>query len=509
MKTFRVNIRTKIFLVILLPSLLMVFVLLLDYRNLGTLSLSAENILAKNYKSIQAAQEVRSRLESYRNEILMDSFSRGDDFPFVQETDITRQHISVLKNNITEIGESSLVEELIVQYERYEKLVGTLLAGADHQNNREELYQDFFSSTALLISIIDRLVKINEMAMERADLETKELALKARTQSVGILIIAILIIFFLSYLLSSKLSKPLKVLAQNLSSARDGSGHYPRSPAFSSDEIGFLAGEFNRLFERLEQYEQTTSDELMAQKLKVLQAEQSKARFIEDLSHQLKTPMTSLSMGIGLLSERLGQLHPDRVNTLVETAREDCRRLSTLINELVDVAKLDATVKPPTMEYLDLEELIEECLRPLAQQASQEGIALVMNTQKDLPPLLVDSLKFPWVITNLVGNSLRYTGRGGRIVVSVTKEGSRYFFSCSDNGSGIEAGVLPRIFDRYSQFSERGKRGQVGLGLAMVKEIIQQHGGNIEVRSELGRGSTFTFWIPKTEKRRDEKNPAY
>lgn len=116
-----------------------------------------------------------------------------------------------------------------------------------------------------------------------------------------------------------------------------------------------------------------------------------------------------------------------------------------------------------------------------------------------MPPIFLDSTRFPWILTNLVSNSLRYTDPGGSITIGVTREGGRFWFTCRDDGCGIDSQYLPYIFDRYSQFSERERMGTIGLGLAIVKEIIEQHGGDIRAESTVGQGTVFTFWIPEHE----------
>jgi signal transduction histidine kinase len=110
-------------------------------------------------------------------------------------------------------------------------------------------------------------------------------------------------------------------LARILSEIKEGSGQYPQIPVTTNDEIGFLTSEFNRLFDRLKAYDQLSQDKLTAEKLKVRQTEEAKARFIADLSHQLKTPMTSLSMSVGMLSEKMDLMPPDTVKKLLETTK--------------------------------------------------------------------------------------------------------------------------------------------------------------------------------------------
>ena len=342
--------------------------------------------------------------------------------------------------------------------------------------------------------------------MERAEQKTRVLASRAQWDAVVLFTIVIGVILALSYFLSHRIAKPIMTLAQSLSNAKEGSGIYPQINQQSNDEIGFLTDSFNRLFKRLELYDRHRDDIIAAEKEKVRRSEEAKGRFIADISHQLKTPMTSLSMSMGLLHERGEHLAMDKRSKLLETAQEDCMRLSNLINELVDISRLETMARPRSKETLDVGVVIRECLAPLLKQAEQKGVALEIQVPENLPKLTIDSFRFPWVITNLVGNALRYTGNGEHIQLSVNKRGSRFYFKCSDTGSGIAPHYLPHIFDRFTQFSERGKSGTIGLGLAIVKDIIEQHGGDIKVESSPGKGTTFIFWIPAEGNQDYEKN---
>jgi len=504
------SIKTKIFFVILIPALILLFVIYLDYGNLSSLGRSAELILSKNYKSIQTAQQIRQRLEVRRNQILMTVFQ---DRKIDQQDLASNRNISALlkicKDNITETGEKQIIDKLFAEYEKYDSLFYDLLNKNNDQIRANKLYYEFISLTASLISDLNELVLINEKAMESAEQGTKQMAGQALRYSMGLLISAILFTLVFSYILSSRISSPLIKLAQSLAIIKEGSGLYPRISVATHDEIGFLTSEFNRLFERLKVYDQLSADKLTAEKLKVRQAEKAKARFIADLSHQLKTPMTSLSMSVGILCEKANRLTGEKHAKLLETAREDCARLSALINELVNIARVDIMLKPRSKEVLNIEKVIHECIRPLLCQAEEKNINLEAKIEADLPHIAIDSLRFPWVITNLVGNAIRYTHRGGKVTIRVEKQGEMFYFKCIDKGTGIEEKFLPKIFDRFTQFSEREKSGSIGLGLAIVKEIIEQHGGDIKVESKLGEGTTFTFWIPIHNEDFDEKSSPY
>lgn len=503
------SIKTKFFVIILIPALILLSVIYLDYVNLSSLGRSAENILSKNYKSIQAAQQIRQVLEENRNRMLMTLFQERLKLP--PETSSGRNVSSLLgicRDNITEPGEKQILDDLYINYDGYERLLQDLLDTPKSRSGFNERYYEYLTLTAALISDLNQLVLINEKAMELAEQQTRRVAERGLKYSMGLLIAAILFSIVFSYILSSRVSRPLTGLARRLAMIKEGRGDYPRVPVRTHDEIGFLTSEFNRLFERLEIYDRLSADKLTAEKLKVREIEEAKAQFVADLSHQLKTPMTSLSMSVGMLSEKSDRLPEDKKLKLLKTAREDCFRLSTLINELVDIAKIDGRLKPRTKELLNLEQVVNECLKPLVNQAEDRKIRLVLDIEDNLPAIAVDSLRFPWVITNLVGNAIRYTDPGGTVALKVSKYGSRFNFQCTDSGSGIEEKYLPKIFDRFTQFSEREKSGAIGLGLAIVKEIIEQHGGDITVESKVNQGTTFKFWIPAVQEEFDEKSTS-
>jgi len=497
---YRFSIKTKIFLVIIAPALLLLFVIFLNYRNLNALGRSAELILSKNYKSIRAAQQIRQRIEANRNAVIVDIFLDQKPIrPKLQSGSDISELLKVCKDNITETGEQRIIEELFKKYAEYQARLTHLSATLENpvkQPGSPQRYYDFILLTGAFTDDLNDLVLINEKAMEAADLATRKLASHALRYSVGLLISAIISITIFSYLLSSRLSRPLVRLAQSLSEIKEGSGPYPQMPVTTGDEIGFLTSEFNRLFDRLKIYDQMSQDKLTAEKLKVRRSEEAKARFIADLSHQLKTPLTSLSMSVGMLTEKMDQMPPHTVKKLLETTKDDSARLAVLINELVDITRLDSMIKPGARELLNIEKVIQECLRPLLGQAEDRKIRLKIDVEPGLPPIAIDSLRFPWVITNLLGNAIRYTDPDGLITFQVRKQEDRYYFICSDTGVGIEAKFLPKIFERFTQFSERERSGTIGLGLAIVKEVIEQHGGSIRVESKVGRGTTFTFWIP-------------
>jgi signal transduction histidine kinase len=492
------SIRTKIFIGIIIPALFLICVLYLDYVHLNALGRSADLILSENYRSIKACHQIRQLLDRQQNFILTGILDQHRSEPLNLEAvkDQIDQNLQACQNNVTEPGEQELINKLLATYQRYESLFASILATQKEGKTAVGSFAQLLSFYAALTGDLDAVIIINERAMEEAERETRQMARQAQHYSIVLLIAALCFTMIYTYVLSLKISRPLVRLTESLAKVKEGGGRYPQFPVTTQDEIGSLTEEFNRLFERLQVYDELTVDKLTVERLKVREAEEAKARFIADLSHQLKTPMTSLSMSIGIMVRRLGETVTGKYRQLLETAEEDCQRLTALINELVDLARVDAMLKPWPKEVLRVEEIVNSCLRPLRPQAEEKGVELRVDCAPDLPPLAVDSFRFPWVITNLVGNAIRYTEPGGVVTLRVEKRGGRMYFQCSDTGRGIEAEYLPKIFDRFSQFSEREKMGAIGLGLAIGKDIIEQHGGDITVQSKMGEGTTLTFWLP-------------
>ena len=499
-------IRFKIFLVSLLPTIALLAAAFLNNQYLSILGNSAEQILSKNYKSIRAAQDARKTMEEVRN-LLLERISNQESIPFIPHETLQKvsSNLDICRKNVTESGEQELIDQLSGTFGRYE-----LLALSLNETKTDiwpgDRFTEFLKETAEMVFSIDDLVAINEGAMERAEQQTRLLAGRAQRQAAILFGVIITAILTLSYFLSYRIARPIMTLARQISNVQEGSGVYPVVQSRTNDEIGYLTHTFNRLLNRLKQYDQHRDEIIANEREKVRRSEEAKGRFIADISHQLKTPMTSLAMSVGMLNSPGDGLGAEKRAKLVATAHDDCARLTALINELVDLSRLEAMSRPRPKETLDIDIVIHECLAPLMKQAENRGIAIDIDIPPNLPQITIDSFRFPWVITNLVGNALRYTDRGGRIGLKVYRQGARFYFQCMDTGSGINPQFLPHIFDRFTQFSERGKGGTIGLGLAIVKDIIEQHGGDIEVESTLGAGTCFTFWIPDELEGKREKS---
>ncbi len=223
--------------------------------------------------------------------------------------------------------------------------------------------------------------------------------------------------------------------------------------------------------------------------------EESRRRFIAMLSHQLKTPMTSLSMSVNLLKERSVGDDPARAE-LLNIVADSCSNLSALVSDLVDAAREAHTDLGLAPKRVDVVGLLRSTLRPLTPQAEQVGIELELPAGDQRIVASVDPVKFPWVVANIAGNALRYTGSGGHIRVGVSERDGAFEVSIRDNGIGIARENLERVFQPLVTLDDDRSPGTRGLGLAIAREIVEAHGGTISADSEIGQWTEFTIRIP-------------
>jgi NtrC-family two-component system sensor histidine kinase KinB len=224
-----------------------------------------------------------------------------------------------------------------------------------------------------------------------------------------------------------------------------------------------------------------------------------KSEFVMAASHELKTPLTGIGMSISLLKEKALDKLDAKESQLLSAADEEVHRLSALISDLLDISKIEAGKMALDFEAVRVEMIFDKAVGLLKNQAGEKSIELSYSVPDDLPAVKADANKITWVVTNLISNSTRYTDRNGYVKLAAEQAGSQVHISVADNGAGIPYEHQSRIFDKFVQLKTEKALGGSGLGLAICKEIVRAHGGTIWVDSEPGKGSTFTFTVPKAD----------
>lgn len=220
-----------------------------------------------------------------------------------------------------------------------------------------------------------------------------------------------------------------------------------------------------------------------------------KTEFIGVASHELRTPVTSLIMSVQLLEEgAVGELN-DSQKQVVAVQREDLERLQRLMQELLDLSKLEAGTQPLRYSLIDAEALIQGAISSTRAIASEKQISVKAELDPDLQPLRADRSQIERVLINLISNAIRHSAPGKGIRVRATRDGDQVTFTIEDQGEGIPKEYLAEIFDRFVQVPG-ATGGGAGLGLSIAHNILKAHGGSIWADSELGAGSAFHFTLP-------------
>jgi two-component system, NtrC family, sensor histidine kinase KinB len=221
-----------------------------------------------------------------------------------------------------------------------------------------------------------------------------------------------------------------------------------------------------------------------------------KTQYVATISHEFRNPLTSIVMAVELLLSEKQQGFSDEAKLLLQAIREDGQRLSRLVDNLLELSKLEEGQIAMALESIEVAGMVETALGPLRLQLQEKNITLKQEIPRDLPEVYVDATKATWILTNLVGNAIRYTPNGGVITVSACYRHNRMYVSVKDSGIGIPIHYHQKIFEKYTQVKRNSKKGGAGLGLAIAKEIVEAHGGRIWVESKVNEGARFTFTLP-------------
>jgi len=227
--------------------------------------------------------------------------------------------------------------------------------------------------------------------------------------------------------------------------------------------------------------------------------DEMKRDMISTVSHELKTPLTSIRMAIHLLlEEKVGSLTEKQTELLI-AAREDSDRLHQILQNLLDISRIESGRLHMDCQDTDAQSLVLDAVEPFRLIAHDGGIELTIQFSDDLPMVCADSTQIGHVFSNLLSNALRFTAPGGSVTVSAIREEQMVRFSVTDTGSGIPHQFMQRIFEQFFRVPDQKSETGAGLGLAIAKQIVEAHGGNIDVVSQEGKGTTFSFTLKRTE----------
>ena len=255
------------------------------------------------------------------------------------------------------------------------------------------------------------------------------------------------------------------------------------------DEVAGLAEDFNRMARALERAAERERE-----------MEQARRDLVAAVSHDLRTPLASTRAMIEALADAVAA-DPQTERRYLSSASRELGHLSRLVDDLFELARIDAGLLELTLEAASLHDLISDTISNFQPQAEQKGVRLEGEILGDVDPVLANPPRLQRVLHNLVSNALRHTPPDGSVTLRATREGEEARVEVSDTGEGIAAEDLPRVFERSFRGEQSRTRMEkddapgAGLGLAIARGLVEAHGGTMDVESDLGRGSRFYFTL--------------
>lgn len=254
-----------------------------------------------------------------------------------------------------------------------------------------------------------------------------------------------------------------------------------------------IANQFSMIVEKSRLY-----DELLQKNQQLKAQDQLKNEFISTVSHELNTPLTIIYESINQLLDGLAGEVPDQQKRLLTGAGKNCQRLGRLITDLLDLSKIEANKLTLNKEHVDLVNVVKEAVSSHQILISEKNLGIKVECAPESITIRVDPARLFQIFSNLLSNAVRYSEQG-TITVSVKEHSDHILCSVQDQGRGISPEDLPKAFDKFEQFNRKSKGGYqgTGLGLTIVKRLVELHGGDIWIKSKLGEGTTLNFTLPK------------
>lgn len=528
--------------------LIILFIGGISTLNIYRLKNSINGLISNNYKSISSINEMVNCVNNQDKAILIYLQGNKEEALNIFHTndDEFYKWFYIEKSNMTEIGESEIVDEINFEYIEFSKLFSSLQDtnnGHNHEQLVEIYKEEIYPQVKIVIEELKSLSKLNEDMM----FDKKEL-LRSETEKVIYLIFSLSLVTSLiggiiAKILSDRLFKPINLLIDSISDPilvldkkckvkfinNNGKKYFDiKDNSYKNkklreiialedvyefiqnsikDEktykvIEFLSNE-KKLYFNLNVSIIKTKDKnldgivlLFKDITDLKEIEIVKRNFIGTVSHELKTPLTSIMMGIGLINnENIGVLN-HRQKDIVETISEDVHNLSELVSNLLKISEIQGNNDNFHINANDIAQVMEEVVENFKHLAKEKNILLELSVEEKLPWVMIDREKIKWVLNNLISNAIRYTEEG-MVKIEGSFDGEKVYIYVTDTGRGIPREYLKKVFEKFVRVEGfEIPEESTGLGLAIAKEIVEIHGGKIWCESKVGSGSKFIFTIP-------------
>ncbi len=319
-------------------------------------------------------------------------------------------------------------------------------------------------------------------------------------RSLWFLLVGLILAFVASYLLARALTAPVMRLKQG--AERFGSGDFStRIDIRSGDEIAMLAQEFNRMADQLQEYTTGLEQKVAEKTAELHMANRHKSEFLTNVSHELRTPLNAI-IGFSdvLREEYFGELN-DKQKEYVRDIHTSGQLLLSLINDILDLAKVEAGHTDLDLTHVHLPAIVEIALTQVRERARRQNLALRTEFDPEIDDFVADERKIKQVLINLLSNAVKFSYPNGWVQVTLSRDTNGVRIRVADNGPGIAPEDQETIFQEFRQLPGSGsaKHEGTGLGLALSRKFIELHGGRILVESEKGKGAAFIVVLPARE----------
>ena len=295
-----------------------------------------------------------------------------------------------------------------------------------------------------------------------------------------------------SFFVARRTTRRLEALTKTTAALRGGN-YQARVPVEGEDEVARLQADFNAMAEKLE----ITLADLKTERDTVAQVLQARRDLVANVSHELRTPVATLRAAVETTLEKWDEVPPAEVRPKLELMEKEIQRLAGLIDDLFTLSQAEVANLRLECAPTKLAPLIEQVVATFAPLAWQAGrVEVTAHLPEQLPPVQVDARRLQQVLLNLLRNAVRHTPPGGIVAILAAAEAETVRIEVRDTGEGIAPEDLPRIWERFYR-GQNATSESAGLGLALVKELVEALGGRVGVESAPGEGSCFTVWLKK------------
>jgi two-component system, NtrC family, sensor histidine kinase GlrK len=436
-------------------------------------------MLATDARTIDAARQARTLLaeeEGNARKLLVtgDTLYRA---LFADVASLSRPLIDSVLPSVSVPREQQALRAIAASHRTLYDAIMNRAAGP-HESSTPGLTEAAVVDTIARLQVaLDRVITRTRERMNRSMTDLEANTSSALERAAFLTIGALLGTLIVAFLITRTITRPLKALQEGTRHVLEGV-HVPIRVS-SRDEIAGLAEDFNDMSERLKR------------------STEQRTEMMQQISHEIRNPLQSMYAAYYLLSQQIAGPLTDEQRTVVGNIKNNIDRISDFSTHFLDLAKIEAGVMPFNPETVNLASVITPAVQSAQLIARERNITLTMEAE-DAPPVTVDPGKIEQVATNFLTNALKYTPEGGTITVRIGPSRLGTKFSVTDTGVGIPPEDLPRLFTKFFQAKNSGQTGKkgTGLGLALVRAIVEQHGGTVTAESVLGSGSTFAADFP-------------